>query len=560
MRHAGTLGITLITIVAVASIDLGCGDAPSTERGRVGPSTTTGDQRAAATPPSTGAVLDATALRAGAAAVMDSYDRASGGFGTGPKSLPPTQLDFLMRWFRRSTDTKTRDAVLATLDVMSRSGVYDHVGGGFHHGATDRAWIVPNFQKTLTDNALMTVAYLDALTFGQNDDFKEVANKALAWIQSMKAPGGGFYSAIGAANDRAYYTWSFAELRKVIDDFTWPFFTGYFPITEAGDVDGMNVLHAPRPMAVVAAEVGRDVPHTTTAVRAQLARLGVIRSKRPAPAIDPSVIVASNGLVLSALARADQKLRGDFYSREAARTAAWMLDTFHRDGRLARSEHEREATLEDYAYLIAGLLDLFEATQDSRWLREALALQDEQDARLHDGHGGGYFRTSANGPDREKPWRDDVAPSGNAVAARNGLRLAALTGDATRRERAEGTLRAFAPLVPQNPTAAPAMLAATEQLLDRPKVIVIVMPNGGDERPLLKQVYATYAPNRTVTVVTEGAPQKELAALVPLVADKKVENELPTAYVCEAGACGFSTTDPTALAREIARVTPLPPS
>ena len=528
-------------------------------------STTTGARVAATNTPTPGNTsLGAAGLRAAAGALAASYDQANGGFGAGPKSPRPAQLDFLMRWFRRTGDSKARDMVLGTLEAMSRGGIYDHVGGGFHHAATDDAWVVPNFQKTLSDNALLATTYLDALAFGPNDEFTEVVSHTLALIGSMKAPGGGFYAAIGTASDGAYYTWSFTELRQVIDEWTWPFFSGYFPVTEAGDVDGMNVLHAPRPMSVVAAQIGRDLPSVRVAVRAQLARLRVIRSRRPAPAIDRNVVVAWNGLVLSAFARADQKLGGDFYSREAARTAAWILDTLHRDGRLARMEPDGvvggEATLEDYAFLIAGLLDLFDVTQDARWLREALALQGEQDQRFHDNLAGGYFRTLEGSPGREKPWQDEAEPSGNAVAARNCLRLADLTGDGTRRERAERTLRAFTPLVTESPAVAPAMLAAVEFLLDRPKEIVIVVPEGGDARLLVKKVYAAYVPNRMLVVVSEGTPRDELAALVPLVADKVAKDGAATAYVCEARACEFSTTDPGALSSELGRVTPLPPS
>jgi uncharacterized protein YyaL (SSP411 family) len=222
---------------------------------------------------------------------------------------------------------------------------------------------------------------------------------------------------------------------------------------------------------------------------------------------------------------------------------------------------EGAATLEDYAFLIAGLLDLFDSTQEARWLREALALQAEQDQRFHDAVAGGYFGTPQDGeqvPGREKPWHDGPTPSGNAVAARNLLRLAELTGDAAQRERAEGTLRAFAPLVTESPALAPAMLSAAEFLLDRPKEIVIVVPEGGDARPLLKQVHAAFVPNRTLAVVTEGKPRNE--ALVPLVAGKTAKDGLATAYVCEARACGFTTTDPAALGRELVSVAPLPPS
>ena len=503
------------------------------------------------------------ALQAAVTALERSHDGLNGGFGTAPKRPRPAQIDFLLRWYRRTAALKARDMALLTLDAMARGGIYDQVGGGFHRETVDAAWVVPHFEKMLPDNALLALAYLDALVVAPNDDLKEVTNHTLAWIRSMATPEGAFSAAIDA--DGAYYTWTFAELRREIDDWTWPFFTAYFPVTEAGDVGGANVLHAPRRMSLVARELGRDVPYTWIAVRAQLSRLRVTRARRPAPAVDRTVVAGWNGLAISALARSAQILAGEIHARDAARAAAWILETLRRDGRLARWAHDGvvggEAMLEDYAFLIAGLLDLFEATSDVRWLREALALQDEQDARFHDAAAGGYFRTAPSDEHplvREKPWVDGAEPSGNAVAARNLLRLAELTGDDARRERATGTVRAFASAIAASPADAPAMLAAVDFLLDRPKVVVVVYPSAGNSRALLEQVNDAFLPNRALVVVTEGKAQEEMAALVPLVAHKAAKDGLATAYVCEARECTPPITDRLALSRELGRVTPLP--
>jgi uncharacterized protein len=275
-------------------------------------------------------------------------------------------------------------------------------------------------------------------------------------------------------------------------------------------------------------------------------------------------VTAWNGLALSALSRGVQVLGDARYLDAAERTGALLVVHLRDDDRLVRSSFDGTragaGVLEDYAFTIAGLLDLFETTSAPRWLTAALALQGVQDAQFAD-PAGGYFRTAADAERllvREKPDYDGAEPSGNSVAVRNLLRLDALQTDPRWRTAAEGSLRAFAPTLEGNPDGLPVLLSALEAFLDRAKEIVITVPPGASGARLLDVVHTRYLPNAELITVVAGTPQDELAGALPVVADKPARDGQPTAYVCERQVCQLPTTDPGALAGELDRVAPLP--
>jgi uncharacterized protein len=294
-------------------------------------------------------------------------------------------------------------------------------------------------------------------------------------------------------------------------------------------------------------------------VRAQLL---TARGRRAAPAIDRKVVVAWNGLAISAFARAAQAWAEPRYAVQAARAADAILGAM-RNGRLPRSLVDGASAgngyLEDYAFLIAGLLDLFEATGDPRRLDQALALQGTLDAHFAD-PAGGYFHTADDDEQllvREKPDMDGSEPSGNSVALQNLLRLHELTGNDRWLDAAERTLRSFTPALLRGPGELVRMLCGVDFFLDHPKEIVLVTPPGGDPAPMLAVLHERFVPNHVLAVVAEGAPQQTLAATIPWVAEKPTRDGRVTAYVCEGYVCGRPTNDPAAFARELERVTPL---
>jgi len=294
-------------------------------------------------------------------------------------------------------------------------------------------------------------------------------------------------------------------------------------------------------------------------------RLHAARARRPPPLRDEKILAAWNGLMISAHAQAALVLGDPRYAERAARAADFVLGRMRRDGRLLRSWKDGRAHhsgyLDDYAFLIAGLLDLYEAAGDSRWLQEAIALDGVLAAHFEDKEAGGFFMTSDDHEDllaREKPAYDGAEPSGNSVQALNLLRLHELTTEDGYRQRAERTLAAFGTTLARRPAALSEMLLALDYHLDTPKEIVIVTAHARDEAtPFLAELRTQFVPNRILAVVGEA---DRLATLVPLVEGKVALGGKATGYVCENRVCDLPTTDPAIFDRQIARVRPLPGS
>jgi uncharacterized protein YyaL (SSP411 family) len=301
-------------------------------------------------------------------------------------------------------------------------------------------------------------------------------------------------------------------------------------------------------------------------IAAARTRLAAARRQRPPPHIDTKIVAAWNGLAISAFARAGAALGEPRFVEDARVAAGFVLDHMRPNGRLQRTwtEHTayEDAFLDDHAFLAAGLLDLYEATFEPRWLGAAVAIADAMTARFWDDEAGGYFLTPADRPvaiARAKPIDEGAMPSGNAVAAATTLRLAEITGDERWRRRGEDVLRACGAGLIAAPSQAPRLLGALDFLLDRPREIAIVHPaGGGRDDALLAAVRRHYAPNHVLAVATEGADLATQSALVPFLADKRALHGRTTAYVCEHGVCALPTHDPDVLARQIAAVAPLP--
>jgi uncharacterized protein YyaL (SSP411 family) len=508
------------------------------------------------------------ALDRAVAALRATYDATNGGFGGAPKFPRPAQLELLLRYARRTADARARDMAAHTLDAMAAGGVYDQIGGGFHRYATDVRWEVPHFEKMLYDNALLANAYLDAAAATGRADFAAVTRDILDYVaRDMTAPEGGFYSASDAdsgGEEGAGFVWTPAELARVLGAGDARLAAAYYGITRDGNFHGASIPHRERTLDTVAAQLGVD-PGAAALRLAQIrAALLAARQHRPAPQTDRKIIAAWNGLMISAFARAGARLDTPQYVDRAARAAEYVLGPMRRDGRLRRSafagQANGDAYLDDYACVIAGLLDLYEATGDVRWLRSAADLARVADAHYADPAGGYFLAADDTEPllARQKPAYDGAEPAGNSIMALDLLRLAELTGDDRARARAEATLRAFAPTLGRDPLAMPALLHALDFALDRAKEIVIVAPHDrGEAQPFLDRLHAAFTPNRVV-VVAIGADASALAATIPIAADKTARAGKPTAYVCEQRVCALPTSDPAVFAQQLGRVEPLP--
>jgi uncharacterized protein YyaL (SSP411 family) len=514
------------------------------------------------------AIPDEGALAEARSRYRANIDPRWGGIGRATKFPSTVPARLLLRLDRRTPDAETRRLVELTLTRMAAGGIRDQIGGGFHRYSTEPRWLVPHFEKMLYDNALLAGIYVEAHRATGRGDFAEIARDTLQYLlREMGAPEGGFYSATdadsiapaGEAEEGRFFTWTPGEIQSVLGAADAELVSAFFGVGATGHLDGRSILHTWRSPEEVATALGATPAVVRRTVAIARERLYAARARRPAPLRDDKILAAWNGLAISAFAQAGFSFGNPDHTRTAARAAAFVLDEMRRDGRLLRVyKNERAdgpAFLEDYAFLVAGLLDLYEADPNPRWLREAVALQAVLDEHYLDREGGGYFKTADDQEQllaREKPNADGAVPSGNSVAAMNLLRLAQFTSDDRYRNNAARLFSAFHPLLTRQPTRLPEMLLALEYFLGATKQVILVRPASGEgAEEMLSTLRAAYVPNRIVVVATEGADLARHAAIVRLLTGKRAENGLTTAYVCEERLCKLPTADPATFAAQL---------
>ncbi len=515
----------------------------------------------------------ANVLKSAAKSYADRFDDTQGGLRGRPKFPSSLPVRLLLRYHRRTGDEQSLRMATLTLDKMAAGGMYDQVGGGFHRYSTDDRWLVPHFEKMLYDNALLTLAYLEGYQATGKGEYVRVAREILRYAdRDMGAPEGGFYSATdadsptpsGHREEGWFFTWTPSELEAVLGKDRARMVAAYYGVTAASNFEGRNILHVPRSVDETARELKMPATRLTSVLGESRELLYRARARRPPPHRDEKILAAWNGLMISAFARGALVLGDSAYARRAERTAEFVLTRMSEDGRLKRSfrggRARIEAYLDDYAFMIAGLLDLYEATGKPRWLREAIALDAALEKHYED-PAGGYFMTADDHEKllaREKPSYDGAEPSGNSVQALNLLRLSELTTQDRHRERADHLLRAFGMRLTESPTSLSELLLAVDFRLDVPKEVVIVTPRSrADAEPFLARLRTAFLPNRVLAVAVAGADQKDQEKLVSLLQDKVPQSGKATAYVCEGGICKLPTTDPAVFARQIRETRPL---
>jgi len=519
------------------------------------------------------ALPEAGALDAALETYATQFDPRNGGMRRAPKFPSSMNTRFLLRMWKRlaragasEASDGARTMALFSLEKMALGGLCDQLGGGFHRYSTDAQWLVPHFEKMLYDNALLTLAYVEAWASLQGVDgnapdamawsakaafFRRTAERTLAWMDgSMSEARGGFFSATDAdseGEEGTYFVWKRHELDEALGPDDGAAVARLYDVTEAGNFEGKNVLSLEQiPSAGERALLDRAE-----------ASLLPLRAGRPPPLTDNKVLTAWNGLAISAFARAGFAFgRGDLIARAAR--AAEMLLTVHRDasGQLLRSSLDGQARhtalLEDHAFLAAGLVDLFEATGEARFLRQALALHELLEDQFAD-LDGGYFRAPLDHPTplaREKPGYDGAEPTGNSVAALTLLRLGLLTGDARHTARAHRLLRSFGATLRGSPLALGEMLLALEHAHSDARELVLLRPQGVSDEPFLALLRGAFSPHLALLRAGPGQTA-ELANLTSLLREREAQGASCTAWLCREGACGLPATTPAELARQL---------
>lgn len=518
------------------------------------------------------APLPDAALLGGAFALLaDSYDERDGGFGNAPKFPQPMTLEFLLRMHLRG-ETEALPMLSFTLRKMARGGIYDQLGGGFHRYSVDARWLVPHFEKMLYDNAQLARVYLETYQAGGDALFRTIAEETLAYLErEMLHPSGGFYSTQdadslpypGAAHpeEGAFFVWAPEQLIEHLGVDA-ALFSQIYDVSHQGNFEGRNILNLPRELEDVAWVTGiTTVQLRDLAARGRL-KLFAARERRPRPFRDEKIITAWNGMALRAFAAAAMALGDPHYAHVARRNAEFLLGNLRReDGRLLRSWKDGQAGplgfLEDYAGLADGLLALYTADGDPRWLTECLRLSDELIDLFWDDGLGGFYDTARDHEaliTRPREVGDNAVPSGSSTATELLLRLAALTGRADYREHAERSLAGVAAMIGQFPAGFGRMLCAAD-LADWPlaEVAIVGDPQAADTRALLEVVQQPYRPHVVVAQLRPGDTQA--LALTPLLHDRSMIDGRATAYVCEHFVCKLPVTTPEALAEQLASET-----
>jgi uncharacterized protein YyaL (SSP411 family) len=517
-----------------------------------------------------------------------AFDRRRGGFGDAPKFPRPSELLFLLREHARGSAAGSAPQApllmaTETLRAMALGGMRDHIGGGFHRYSVDGAWRVPHFEKMLYDQAQLVLAYLEAAQATGEDFYTAVAEDTLAYvIRDMTDPGGGFYSAEDAdslppeeagtagahKSEGAFYIWTDAEIGSIAgEDAAIARLRfgiepgGNAPLDPQGEFTGRNLLYIARSIEDVAAHAGRGIEDVVAALGRIRQMLFTARERRPRPHLDDKILTAWNGLMIAAFARAARVLvdrpSSKSYLVAATRAAHFIKTALWKNGRLLRRYRDGDAAIdgyaEDYAYLIWGLLELFQADGDPAWLEWVLQLQAKQDELFWDPDGYGWFSTSGQDPTvllRLKEDYDGAEPSASSVAALNVLTIAHLTGDSTMRERAGLTLGRYGARIGAAGRTIPMMLCALSGWHAGYSQVVIVGPPQAAQT-LQEETARHYLPFSVVVPIAAGEAQAALSRILPFTAAMSTRDHRAAAYVCRAFTCRQPVTTPEDLAREL---------
>ena len=563
----------------------------SAERDRVGESADGVVARLAALGGSaavSGPVPGPTLLDTAVEDYQQTFDVRWGGFGGAPKFPRPSDLLFLLREYARTG--AALPMVEATLAVMAGGGMRDQVGGGFHRYSVDAQWRVPHFEKMLYDQAQLVLAYLEAHQATGLAAYKDVALDTLAYVgREMTAPGGGFYSAEDADSlppdpgpvgddhpekrEGAFYVWTVAEIEALFGDDaevvcarygTAP--EGNAPEDPHGEFTRQNILYEARAIDDVARLTGRSVADATAVLAKTRAVLHRTRAQRPRPHLDDKILAGWNGLMIAAFARAARVLQADDAAAapllSAAQSAArflretlWDADRLrllrrYRDGRAAIDGYS-----EDYAYVIWGLLELFQADFDPDWLDWAETLQRRQDELFWDDQDGGWFATTGEDSSvllRLKEDYDGAEPAASSVSAMNLQTLGQLAEDAAASARFDRTLGRLGVEGAPPSRAVPMMMAALSvHHQARAQVVVVGRRNAADTRVMLAALAGLYAPGLIAVFVEPGAHQARLAERLPWVGEMTMLDGRATAYLCKNFVCDAPTSDVASVVAEL---------
>ncbi|GAB7054676.1 MULTISPECIES: thioredoxin domain-containing protein [unclassified Paenibacillus] len=484
--------------------------------------------------------------------VRSRYDETYGGFGGAPKFPRPHELMFLLRFYARTGREDALNMVEGNLRGMWRGGIYDHLGYGFSRYATDKLWLIPHFEKMLYDNALLALAYLEGYQAAGTSRWAQVAQEIFSYVlRDMTSPEGGFYSAEDAdteGKEGQFYVWTPDDICRVLGEEAGRMACRYYGVTEEGNFErGTSVLHTiDTDSEAVAREFGLAPEVLEERMEQARRKLWEAREGRERPHKDDKILTAWNGLMIAAFSRGYRVLGDPRYLSAACRAASWLWKAMRRnDGRLLARYRDGDAGipgyLDDYAFYIWGLLELYQASGEVEWVVKAEELAEDVWGLFWDDESGGCFLT---GSDAESLWarpkvsHDGMMPSGNAVFAMDMLWLARMTGNTRWEERADAQLKALAGEVERFPAAHTFLLSAWDIALGPSQEVVVVGEREDPEQErLLAEVRSLFLPRAVWIAKPADAEGERMAEAIPWLKEYRLQNGRTTVYLCRGFAC-----------------------
>ena len=507
-------------------------------------------------PPAAAAPLPSDVAVTAAQALARHYDAEHGGIGGAPKFPNTMAFSLFLRAWRASGEERFRRMTVDTLHRMAAGGIYDQLGGGFHRYSVDARWLVPHFEKMLYDNALLVRLALEThQATGGDAECRRVVEETLAYVgREMTHPGGGFYAAQDADSEGVegkYFVWTRDEVMAALGDEAGEIVCRFYDVTDGGNFEGKNILHRTVDLETLARLFSRPVDAVAATVADGRARLLALRAGRVAPGRDDKILTSWNALMIGAFAEASKVLERDDYRVAAERALAFVWSTLRRDGRLLRTfkdgRAKLDAYLDDYAFLLNAVLDVYETGFDLARVEQATELADALLARFEDHDQGGFFFTSSDHErlvHRPKPVFDGSIPSGNAAAAMGLLRLYHYRGEPRFLAAAERTLQCFSGGMQANPFGFAHMLAAADLYQRKPReVVVIGRADDPARRAFLARLHREFVPDKIIVAADPAAPTR-----LPIAEGKAQHDGRTTIYVCHDYTCSTPVTEWEAVA------------
>lgn len=492
------------------------------------------------------ALLTIQAVEKAFSQYLKTFDSNFGGFGHAPKFPMPHSLTFLLRYYRFSNDERALTMVVKTLEGLARGGIYDHIGFGFSRYSVDEKFLVPHFEKMLYDNALLAIAYLETFQVTKREPFKKAAEDIFTYVlRDMQHVEGGFYSAEDAdseGEEGKFYVWTPAEIEDVLGKETGRLFCQVYDIREEGNFEGKNIPN------LIKADFTKYERQGELVNKLEEARTTLFeyRNKRVHPYKDDKILTAWNGLMIVALAMGGRLIRKHEYILAAERAITFIEENLMINGRLMvryrDGEVRNKGFIDDYAFLLWALIEMYEATLNLEYIQKAKDLTKKMIELFWDSDEGGFYFYGSDNEEllvRQKEVYDGAIPSGNSVAALQMLRLARMTGEYALEEKVQQLFKASSRQLAQYPEGHAFLLQG--YLLTQMKMKEIIVVKGNEDlNELIKELQEEFHPEMTYLISDDI---RKFSQIAPFTADYKQKCDKTTVYICENFICNQPTTD-----------------